>query len=234
MDVLSSAVPKRWRGIYPFTDDCQRLEHARLSVNRPSNESYGHADDTVDFVTLKAKQQYALGMMGYISGVRDRRVLVVDIERGAVLVPVASTSTAMTRRINLTGRRRLRDIPPYFRTPRTHHMNEAFKVQNGSYRFIEMMLLEVPFGTRPVWRKVPTSTQEPVSVRPPAQPHASLPNRARAHPVGGPYSWRHWSVAVPATSPWPTTLNTPRTAYVSNSAMDCGSPSAVAAAIAFT
>ncbi len=136
------------REIYPFTDDCQRLEHARPSVNRPSNESYGHADDTVDFVTLKAKQQYSLGMMGYISGVRDRRVLAVDVERGAVLASCCFDFDGMTRRINLTGGG-VFEIPAYFRTPRSHHMNEAFKVEGGSYRYIEMMLLEVPYATRP-------------------------------------------------------------------------------------
>jgi hypothetical protein len=160
-------------GIYPFTDDCQRLEHARLSVNRPSQENYGHADSAVEFVTLKAKQQYALGMMGYISAVRDRRVLAVDVERGAVLSSCCFDFDGMTRRINLTGGG-VFDIPPYFRTPRTHHMNEAFKVENGSYRYIEMMLLEVPFATRPAWLRTPSSTQEPVPVRPPPAPlHSS-------------------------------------------------------------
>jgi hypothetical protein len=158
-------------GIYPFTDDCQRLEHARYSVNRPSQESYGHADDTVNFVTLKARQQYALGMMGYISAVRDRRVLAVDAERGAVLGSCCFDFDGMTRRINLTGGG-IFEIPAYFRTPRSHHMNEAFKVENGSYRYIEMMLLEVPFGTRPAWRKLATSTQEPVAVRPAPAPLA--------------------------------------------------------------
>jgi hypothetical protein len=167
-------------GIYPFTDDCQRLEHARPSVNRPSNESYGHADSTVDFVTLKAKQQYSLGMMGYISGVRDRRVLAVDTERGAILSSCCFDFDGMTRQINLTGGG-VFEIPPYFRTPRTHHMNEAFKVQNGSYRYIEMMLLEVPFGTRPAWRKEPTSTQEIVSARPPVP---KLPAMDRALLIG--------------------------------------------------
>jgi hypothetical protein len=167
-------------GIYPFTDACQRLEHARLSVNRPSNESYGHADDTVDFVTLKAKQQYALGMMGYISGVRERRVLAVDVERGAVLSSCCFDFDGMTRRINLTGGG-VFEIPAYFRTPRTHHMNEAFKIENGSFRYIEMMLLEVPYATRPAWLRVPTSTQEPVKTRPPTR---GMPSSDRATLTG--------------------------------------------------
>jgi hypothetical protein len=43
-------------GIYPFMENCQRLEHARPTVNRPKNEGYGHAETSVDFVTLKAKE----------------------------------------------------------------------------------------------------------------------------------------------------------------------------------
>jgi hypothetical protein len=111
-------------------------------------------------------------MMGYISAVRDRRVLAVDIGRGAVLSSCCFDFDGMTRQINLTGGG-VFEIPPYFRTPRTHHMNEAFKVENGSYRYIEMMLLEVPFATRPAWLKMPSSTQAPVPVRPSPSPMQS-------------------------------------------------------------
>ena len=137
-------------GIYPFRDDCERIEHARPTVNRPAVERYGHADTRVDFVTLKAKQQYELGMMAFVSRVRDRRVLVVDVERGAVLGQSCFDFDGTLRTIHFAGGGDWA-IPPYFRTPRTHQMNEAFKVLNGAFRYIEMTLLEVPFATRPVW-----------------------------------------------------------------------------------
>jgi hypothetical protein len=143
-------------GIYPFTGDCDRLELGRQSVARETNESYGHADSAVEFTTLKARAQYALGMMGYINCVRDRRALVIDTERGAVLGSAVFDMDGMTKKIDLTGGG-VFEVPAYFRTPRTHHMNEGFKVVNGSFRYVEMTFLEVPYGTRPVWSKAATA-----------------------------------------------------------------------------
>ena len=135
-------------GIYPFLDNCQRLEHARPTVNRPRNEGYGHAETSVDFVTLNAKQQYELGLMAFVTRIRDRRVAVVDIERGAVLGQSCYDFDGTLKTIHFKNGDNW-DIPPYFRTPRSHQAIEGFKIINGSFRYIEMTFLEVPFATRP-------------------------------------------------------------------------------------
>lgn len=136
-------------GIYPFMEDCQRLEHARPTVNRPRNEGYGHAETSVDFVTLKAKEQYELGMMAFVTRIRDRRAGVVDVERGAVLGYSCYDFDGTLETIHFKNGDTW-EIPPYFRTPRTHQAIEGFKIINGSFRYIEMTFLEVPFATRQV------------------------------------------------------------------------------------
>lgn len=136
-------------GVYPFRDDCDRVEHARPTVRQPRPERYGHADLTVDFVTLPAKAQYELGMMAFVTRIRDRRASVVDIERGAVLGQSGWDFDGTLQTINFKNGQ-VWHIPPYFRTPRSHQVTEAFKVINGSFRFIEMTLMEVPYGTRQV------------------------------------------------------------------------------------
>jgi hypothetical protein len=146
-------------GIYPFTEDCQRLEHARPAANTKTNEEYGHAETGVEFTTLKVRDQYSLGMMGFISRIRDRRALVTDTERGAVLGSCVFDFDATLERIHFANGSDF-VIPKYFRTPRSHQMNEAFKILNGAYRYIEMTLLEVPHGTRPVWTKQPTTRMD--------------------------------------------------------------------------
>jgi hypothetical protein len=160
-------------GIYPFTPDCSRLELGRQSVARATNESYGHADSAVEFTTLKAREQYALGMMGYINRVRDRRVLAIDPERGTVLASALFDMDGMTQKIDF-AKGGVFEVPAYFRTPRTHHMNEAFKVVNGSFRYVEMTFLEVPYGTRPVWNKVPSATRTDVRHAPVPIPITSV------------------------------------------------------------
>ena len=156
-------------GVYPFRDDCERIEHARRTVSQPKVEGYGHADTAVDFVTLKAKAQYELGMMAFVTRIRDRRASVVDIERGVVLGQSGWDFDGTLQTIHFKDRDW--EIPPYFRTPRTHQVTEAFKVINGSFRYIEMTLMEVPFGTRQVIPGRPMTVRlDYASTRPAPQP----------------------------------------------------------------
>ena len=136
-------------GVYPFREDCERLEHARPTVNQPKKGWYGHADMAVDFLTLKAKAQYQLGMMAFVTRIRDRRASVVDTERGAAMGQATYDFDGTLRTIHFKDGTNW-DIPPYFRTTRSHQATEAFKIINGSFRYIEMTFLEVPFRTRQV------------------------------------------------------------------------------------
>jgi hypothetical protein len=157
-------------GVYPFREDCERIEHARRTVRQPRVEGYGHADTAVDFVTLKAKEQYELGMMAFVTRIRDRRAAVVDIERGVVLGQSGWDFDGTLESIHFRDGRDWK-IPPYFRTPRSHQITEAFKVINGSFRYIEMTLMEVPFGTRQVIaQRAPTVSLTYASTRPPSKP----------------------------------------------------------------
>jgi hypothetical protein len=137
-------------GIYPFRDDCMRIEHARQVVTTPHLENYGHADASIDFTTLKAKAQYELGMMAFVSRIRDRRFLVIDAERGAVLANAVYDFDGDLRTITFAGGR-VWKLPAYFHTPRSNHANEAFKILGGSFRYIEMTFIETPFGMRAAW-----------------------------------------------------------------------------------
>ncbi|MEI9851331.1 MAG: hypothetical protein WDN24_11375 [Sphingomonas sp.] len=143
-------------GIYFFTGDCQRLEHGRKAIATGTDEDYGHAETAVSFTSLKAKQQYQLGLMGYITRARDRRALVVDAERGAVLGSCVFDFDGDVESVRLTDGSNFR-IPSYFRTPRSHQMNEAFKVVRGDVAYIEMTLVEVPHASRPAWTRRPTA-----------------------------------------------------------------------------
>jgi hypothetical protein len=137
-------------GVYPFRDDCLRIEHARQVVNLAHNEGYGHSDTSTDFTLLKAKAQYEMGMMAFVSEIRDRRYHVVDVERGAVLASSFYDYHGSLQSITFKDGR-LWSLPAYFRTPRSNHANEAFKIINGSFRYIEMTFVDVPFGTQAVW-----------------------------------------------------------------------------------
>jgi len=140
------------RGIYAFTDDCNRIEDAVRTTNQPRPQNYGHSDqDISDFTTLTCKAQYELGFLGFTTGCRDRRFLVVDTERGAVLASAYLDFDGTVAEVHLTDGR-VWKVPPYFMTPRTNQSNEAYRIENGSIRLIEMTMYEIPFNMRPAFQ----------------------------------------------------------------------------------
>lgn len=141
------------KGIYAFADDCNRIEDAVRTTNQPKPQNYGHSDtDISDFTMLSCKAQYELGFLGFTTGCRDRRYLVVDVERGAVLASAYLDFDGTVMEMHLTDGR-VWKVPPYFMTPRTNQSNEAYRIENGSIRLIEMTMYEVPFNSRPAFGK---------------------------------------------------------------------------------
>ena len=156
-------------GIYPFRDDCERIEHARRTVSQKQNTGYGHADVATKFVTMPAKAQYEFGMMAFVTRIRDRFAPVIDVERGAVLGQGTYDFDGALTKIHFIKDNVDWVIPSYFRTARSHMANEAFKVINGSFRYIEMTFIEVPYGTRQHWLGKPMTvdlTYEPTRSKP--------------------------------------------------------------------
>ena len=140
-------------------------------LNKKNRGGYGHADMAVDFVNIDTVQeQYRLGLMAFISSIRDRYAAVVDVERGVVLGQSCFDFDGTLKKVTFTDGT-VWEIPPYFRTPRSHQMNEVFKIINGSFRFIEATLMEVPYYTRQKWPGHPMTVDleyEPTT--PPAKP----------------------------------------------------------------
>jgi hypothetical protein len=143
------------KGIYPFTDDCQRTEDGVRTSNRSKPMSYGHSDTSVsDFTLLGCKAQFKLGFFGFTTGARDRRYLVVDPEYGAVLsCAFLEFDGSQPDFITLTDGRTWK-VPPYFWTARTNQLHEGFRIENGSIRRVEMTMYEVPFGSRSAFAPV--------------------------------------------------------------------------------
>jgi hypothetical protein len=137
------------RGIYAFTDDCSRTEDGVKTTHQPRPQNYGHSDtDIGDFTMLGCKVQWELGFMGFTTGCRNRRWLVVDPERGVILASAYLDYDGTVAEMHLTDGR-VWKVPPYFMTPRTNQSNEAYRVENGDIRLIEMTMYEVPFNAVP-------------------------------------------------------------------------------------
>jgi hypothetical protein len=139
------------QGVYAFTPDCQRTEDGTYTTNRPRPQNYGHSDETVpDFTVMNCTDQYKLGFLGFTTGVRDRRFLVTDVERGAVLASSYLDFDGTVTSIKLTNGQ-VWKVPAYFMVPRTNIANEAYRVEKGSISLIEMTMYEIPFNMKPAF-----------------------------------------------------------------------------------
>ncbi len=140
------------QGIYAFTPDCNRIEDATRTTNQPRPQNYGHSDlDISDFTTMNCTDQYKLGFLGFTTGCRHRRFLVTDVERGAVLANAFLDFDGTVTEAKLTDGR-VWKVPPYFMTPRTNQSNEAYRIEKGSIRLIEMTMYEIPFNMEPAFK----------------------------------------------------------------------------------
>jgi hypothetical protein len=139
------------KGVYAFTPDCQRTEDAVRTTNQPRPQNYGHSDlDISDFTTMNCTDQYKLGFLGFTTGCRHRRFLVTDVERGTVLANAFLDFDGTITEARLTDGR-IWKVPPYFMTPRTNQSNEAYRIEKGSIRLIEMTMYEIPFNMEPAF-----------------------------------------------------------------------------------
>ena len=138
-------------GDYSFFDpECDRLEHGVKTTNNKPTE-YGHSTDK-EFVTMTCREQFETGFLGFVTRIRDRRYVVVDEERQTVFGLVVLDHNGTIRRINMSNNR-VFVIPPYFSTPRTLQVGEAWRMRGDKLYKIEMTLNEFPYGTRPQFNR---------------------------------------------------------------------------------
>lgn len=135
------------KGDYSFFDaDCNRYDHGLQTTNVKTPATYGHSDDTT-FMSLTAEAQWKTGFLGFVTGIRDRRYVIVDEERQAVLAFAMFDHNGTVRSINLTSGT-VFTLSPYFDVPRTLQVIEGFRVRDGKLYRIEATMTEVPYGSR--------------------------------------------------------------------------------------
>ncbi len=75
------------KGVYPFADDCNRIENGMQSTNAPLKEGQTKPDPataTNYSGTWSCKEQFQSGLLHFVTRIRDRRYVAVDQERGLV------------------------------------------------------------------------------------------------------------------------------------------------------
>ncbi|HEU4651295.1 MAG TPA: hypothetical protein VFS49_07755 [Croceibacterium sp.] len=112
------------KGYYPFTDDCLRHENGMIAAGPPG--TIGMRGTPV----ATCKGQFENNLRNVVSGIRDRRFVAVDRERGIVFAFAAFDH----RNINWTW-----------------ELGELFKIENNQIRRIEAIFIRGPYGVCSGW-----------------------------------------------------------------------------------
>jgi hypothetical protein len=142
------------KGVYPFTDDCNRLENGKQTTNNPSEEP-----QAFDIQALGCREQFETGFFRFVTRIRDRRFVLVDPERGLALAFVFFDHAGNVTSVELANGM---TIPIGVSRPWTWEIAELFKVEKGLIRQIEAVVRESPYGMSSGW----STWEEGLSTRP--------------------------------------------------------------------
>jgi hypothetical protein len=140
------------KGIYPFADDCDRLENGVQTTNVPLKPG----EKKPDFRTAASystswgcREQFQSGLLHFVSRIRDRRFVAVDRERGIVFAfAFFDHGGGKTRHFKTPDGR---DIIMGPVTPWTWQIAELFKIEKGKIRRIEAVSHKCPYGMNSGW-----------------------------------------------------------------------------------
>lgn len=140
------------KGVYPFTDDCDRFENGNQSTNVPLKPGEKRPDPSKESVYSGAwgcKEQFESGLIHFVTRIRDRRFVAVDRERGIVFSFCFFDHAAGKSRYFKAPDGR--DIVAGPTEPWTWQIAELFKVEKGNIRRIEAVLHRCPYGMNSGW-----------------------------------------------------------------------------------
>ena len=140
------------KGVYPFTDDCDRFENGGQSTNVPPKEGEARADPktaTMYSSQWGCQEQFRSGLLHFVSRIRDRRYVAVDEERGLVFSFAFFDHMGGDTRHYTTPDGRAVTAGPT--TPWTWELAEMFKLEKGKIRRIEAVLDRSPYGMDSGW-----------------------------------------------------------------------------------
>jgi hypothetical protein len=121
-------------GTYPFTADCHRIENGSPTTNvpRPGNQPA----DAINLFSMDCLSQFKLGIYFVVQNIHERRYPVVDRERGIVWAHAIFDQGTVSKGVLSDGR------PyefPMFNRPSSILVTEAFLIENGKIRRVEMV-----------------------------------------------------------------------------------------------
>jgi hypothetical protein len=121
-------------GTYPFTSDCHRIENGSPTTNvpRPPTEKPG----TINLFAMDCLSQFKMGLYYVVQEIHGRRYPLVDAERGVVWAHAVFDQGTVNQGVLADG---TKHSYPGFNRPSSILVTEAFLIENGKIRRVEMI-----------------------------------------------------------------------------------------------
>lgn len=126
----------------PFDENCQRVENGMITANNPN---------ATGVPKMGCEAQLKTGLLRFVTRCRDRRFVVVDQQKGLVLVSAFFDHAGVENSFKLVDGTTYHTRPPFDR-PFSFVMLELFKVQNAKIRQIEAVIDTVPYHMPTPWK----------------------------------------------------------------------------------
>ncbi len=140
------------KGVYPFDDECNRIENGVYATNAPTPPGQTRPDPSTASGASNqwsCLEQLRSGLLHYVSRIRDRRFVAVDPDRGLVFSYVFFDYMAGDgRTFRVPDGRTVTAGPPQ---PQTWEIAEAFRIERGKIRQIVAITEPAPYGMNSGW-----------------------------------------------------------------------------------
>lgn len=143
------------KGVYPFTDDCYRLENGIQTTSgphpgppRPPPAAGAPARQGPDMFSLGCKAGFETGYFRIVTRIRDRRYPIVDEDKGVAFAFAFFDHAGTVHDYRLTDGT---VVKGGLNAPFTWEIAEAFRIEKGKIRVVEAVLNNAPYGMKGGW-----------------------------------------------------------------------------------
>ena len=121
-------------GTYPFTADCHRIENGSPTTNVPAPA--GQKPGTINTFSYDCMTQFKMGLYYVVQNIHHRRYPLVDAERGIVWAHAIFDQGTVNSGVLSDG---TKHSYPGFNRPTSILVTEAFLIEDGKIRRVEMI-----------------------------------------------------------------------------------------------
>lgn len=134
------------KGVYPFADDCDRMENGVHTTNNPTLSP----NAAFNAFGMSCMAQFKSGYYAVVTRIHHRRFPLVDEERGIVWAYVVFDQNGTVHTITLTNGQTV-SMGNIFNRPSSLEVTEAFKITDGKIRRIEMVGSGLQYHLNSAW-----------------------------------------------------------------------------------